>query len=147
MARKRKTLYVKWGSGGLEVELAPQLITVIAKNATLYFEPRDVIIETDYNGTNVFNDSKRTYVYVWFKKEIEPLDAPRIDVVGRYVDELGEIRAVDLGFNKYLTIVTPGDFIYGYAVLTPIALLVQTSGRRKVFFEKAAAFRLILYIV
>ena len=146
MAR-RKTVYVKWDSGGLEVRLSRGLITVVAANAALYFEPRSVLVEADYEEPVAISDEKRLYVYIGFRGKLEPLEAPRIDVVGRYVDELGELRLVDLEFNRYLTILTPGDFLYDFAVITPDKLFFQTNARRKVYFEKPAAFRIVAHLV
>ena len=146
MARRR-TVYVKWGSGGLEVRLSRGLIAVLAANAALYFEPRSVLVEADYEEPAAISDEKRLYVYIGFRGKLEPLEAPRIDVVGRYVDELGELRVVDLEFNRYLTIVTPGDFLYDFAVITPDKLFFQADARRKVYFEKPAAFRIVAHLV
>ena len=144
---KRKKLYAKWGKGGLEITISPGLISVVARNAAIHFEPRSITVEADYQEPIVESNGRRNYAYIGFRQALEPLEAPRIDIIGRYVGEYAEIRATSIeGLGDYLTIITPGEYLYDYAVITPEKLLFQTNAKKKIFFERTGIETIIAYI-
>ncbi len=73
--------------------------------------------------------------YVDLPQEIIPLKPPRIDIEDRIEVDGFSFTYTNLGFEKYLTIILPAEYIYKYAILTTRTLAVISSPRRKAFTE------------
>ncbi len=144
----RAVFYVKWGgTGALRLEVDSDTLRVTARNAVFTFEPRHVDVEARYSYKKEVQDSNRKTLYIGLREPIEPLEAPRIDVVGRnYVGNF-EVIYTDLDFEKYLTIITPANFLYDYAVITTTELMFHMIARRQVYFEEEPYERLRIYFV
>ncbi|MET1101051.1 MAG: hypothetical protein ABWW69_01035 [Pyrodictiaceae archaeon] len=145
---KARRVYIKWGIGALELNVSPDLLEVSATNMRMYFEPRSIVVEAVYEEPRVTDTEKHRNIYIGLPEGVKPLEKPpRLDVVGRQLVNLVDIRVVDLGFDRYLTIITPGGFLYDYIVLTTGVLYVRALAKRKVFFEKPAPHRLVAYFL
>ena len=73
---------------------------------------------------------------------------PRIDMVygeTKFINGF-ELRAVDLDFEIYLTVVVPGSFLYDYAIVTPSKTEIVMSAKRNVYLEEASSSS-VVYLV
>ena len=148
MAPRKASFYVRWGpAGALELTVAGDVLTVRAANAEITFEPRSVIIEAGYTYKKEITDRNRKNLYIGLREPLKPLDAPRVDIVGRNYVGNYEVIYTDLDFEKYLTIITPSGHLYDYAVITTKEIMLQMSPRRKIYYEEQPYDKLIVYLV
>ena len=144
--RRRATLYVRWGRGGLELEPSSHVLVIRAKNYEIMLEPRSILISGKYSGKREIEHMNRKTIFIDFAEKVEPVNPPRIDISGRnYVGNF-EIIYTDLGFEHYLTIITPAEHLYDYAVLTTEELMIYMQAKRQVFYEEEPFEKIILYI-
>ncbi|ABU81187.1 hypothetical protein [Ignicoccus hospitalis] len=73
---------------------------------------------------------------------------PAVDMVAndRRVYRGFEIRAVDLDVQQYLTVVTPGSFLYDYVIITPNKMGIYMNSKREGYLEETSKSK-ILYLV
>ncbi len=145
---RRTSYYVRWGgSRALELQVSGDVLTVRGANFEITFEPRSVIVEAKYSYKKEVEDTNRKTLIIGFAEPLEPLEAPRVDILGRnYVGNF-EVIHTDLGFEKYLTVITPASHVYDYAVLTSHELLLHMKPRRKIYFEEEPYDKIIIYLV
>ena len=143
---RQLTVYARWGSGVLEVTVRGETLIVRAANAEMVFEPRSALIAARYSSHRVLGDDRRVRVYVDLAEPLKPLEAKRIDLVGSRVLGLFEVRVTDLEFSRYLTVVTPAGFLYDYLVVSDERVLLEGSGRRRVYFEEEPFEKVIVYL-
>ena len=131
----------------MELRVAGDSLTVRALNARIGFEPRSIEVEAKYTYKREIEDRNRKNLYIGFAEPLKPLEAPRVDIVGRnYVGNF-EVIYTNLEFEQYLTVITPASFIYDYAVLTNRELMVQMPARRKIYYEEEPFDRVVVYFV
>ncbi len=144
--RHQATLYVRWEKGGLELEPSTQTLIIRAKNYEIMLEPRSILISGKYSGKREIEHMNRKTIFIDFAEKVEPLNPPRIDISARnYVGNF-EVIYTDLGFEHYLTIITPAEHLYDYAVLTTEEFMVYMQAKRQVFYEEEPFEKIILYI-
>ncbi len=131
--------YVLWGDGVLELVLDPTAAKVRGGNVTIGFEPRQLSVEGVEAEVEVHQvGTKRMYCYVVLKEPITPLKGYKFNVIhgfSRYVDGF-EVRFTDLGFSRFLTLVTPGAWLYNYVIISDDRITCELSIRREVYVEK-----------
>ena len=73
---------------------------------------------------------------------------PTVDMVAndRRVFRGFEVRAVDMDFEQYLTIVVPGSFLYDYVIITKKKMGIVMSAKRESYLEETSKSK-ILYLV
>jgi len=144
---KRQTaFYVKWGKGGLELRIDGPSLMIRARNYEIMLEPRSVLVNGRYGAKREVEHMNRKTFFIELVDGITPLDAPRVDIVGRnYVGNF-EIIYTDLDFERYLTIITPAEHLYDYAVLTTQELMLHMQAKRKLFYEEEPFEKIIIYI-
>ncbi len=144
--RRQETLYVRWGKGGLELEQSNHALIIRAKNYEIVLEPRSIIVNGKYSGKREVEHMNRKTIFIDFAEKVEPFNPSRIDISGRnYVGNF-EIIYTDLEFEHYLTIITPAEHLYDYAVLTTEELMIHMQAKRQVFYEEEPFEKIILYI-
>lgn len=130
-------MYVKFKKGSLKVDFHGNALIVGDK------------ITLDARSLTFPKDAKVYYAEPTKKKiaiiaTYEPLELierpPRVDMVHGEVKLLNafELRAVDLDFEVYLTVVVPGSFLYDYAIITPSKTEIIASTKRKIYLEKTS---------
>ncbi len=144
---RQLTVYAKWGQGVLELIVRGETLVVRGANAELVFEPRSILVEAEYVSKRDLADGKRKRLYIDFASEFKPLEPRRIDIVGTRMIGLFEIRVTDLDFDRFLTVITPGSFLYTYIVLSTKTLMVETSAKRKIFYEEEPFTKLVIHIM
>jgi hypothetical protein len=143
---KQTSFYVKWGNGALELIPSYNSLQIRAKNYEFAFEPRSIVIEGKYGAKREIDHLNRKTVFIEFVEEVQPLNPPRIDIVGRnYVGNF-EVVYTDLEFERYLTVITPADFLYDYFVLTSTDLMLYMQSKRKIYYEEEPFDKIIIYI-
>jgi len=145
---QRGVFYLKWGPAkALRLEVGQDAMKIVAANAVIVLEPREADIRANYSYKKEVQDATRKTLFIGFREKIEPLEAPRIDIVGRsYVGNF-EVIYTDLDFEKYLTIITPANFLYDYAVLTTTDIMFHMVARRQVYFEEEPYEHIHVYFV
>lgn len=114
------------------IELRPR--TIVVKNNIKSFEERDV-----------GKTRKKKVIYIDFRESLKLFMGQGEQVKEILVDGY-EIRRQDLGFDEYLTIITPGTHLYDYIILSSSTLAIVLSGKRQVYFDKEDTV-LTIYIV
>ncbi len=145
MAREL-SVYARWPPGGLHIRVKGEYMVLEAANALLAFEPRLILVEARYAGYQEAADEKRRRLVIEFAEPIKPVKPPRIDFAGEKPLGLFEVRVVDLEFEKYLTAITPGSFLYDYFVVTSTRILVETSSKRRFYYEEEPYTKLIVHV-
>jgi len=140
-------VYARWPPGGLKVCARGETLTIEAKNMFLSFEPRLVLVDGGYSGYSEACDDRKCRLVIEFGRVLEPLEAPRIEFVGQGYIGLFELRVVDLEFEKYITVITPGGFLYDYFTVTSSRLLLESSAKRRFYYEEEPYSKLIVHIM
>lgn len=136
---KKLVLYTRWGKGkALRLGLSGGELEVTSTNTRIILHPRDIVVEAQVEKYEDVVAGKRKYIYVYFVDPIEPLDAPRIDVSNVEVVDGFEVRVTDIGFARYLTIITPGAYLYNYVIVSDNVLAAEVNIRREVYYERTA---------
>ncbi len=151
MPRKKPVFYVKWGVGkALELEVAQDVLMIRGRGFEAALEPRSVHVEAEEFYVREYAGDKRKWVYVDLPRGVEGLEAPRVDIdsgspklLGYFQVQLTEVE----GLDRYLTILTPGGFLYDYVVLTSDRLMFETKARRKTYQEGVPGESITIYLV
>ncbi len=145
MRGKPGKLRVAWGDGHLELRFVEDWLEVLASNYRIILAPRSVEIRGEASGHRESLVGKRKYIYVGLAEGLKPLRGPgeRVErlLVGGF-----EVTGTDVEFSRYLTIVTPGFFLYNYVVLSDSSLALELSARREAYFDEGGE-KLTLYLV
>ena len=145
MARGSGRLRVSWGEGHLELRFVEDWLEVHAANCRVVLAPRSVEVHGKAAGHRESLVGKRKYIYVELAEPLKPLKGP-----GERVEKLlaggFEITGTDVEFSRYLTIITPGFYLYNYAVLSDTSLALEVSTRREAYFNQEGG-KLTLYLV
>ncbi|MEB3844681.1 MAG: hypothetical protein LRS48_03245, partial [Desulfurococcales archaeon] len=128
------------------LRVSNQALTIRAKNYEIVLEPRSVLLVGRYGAKREIEHMNRKTVFIELVDKVMPLETPRIDIVGRNYIGNFEVVYTDLGFEKYLTIITPAEHLYDYAVLTSDELMLYMQAKRKLFYEEEPFDKLVLYI-
>ncbi|BES82016.1 hypothetical protein [Pyrodictium abyssi] len=147
MMVRRESFYVRWNGGALELRVMREALEIRAANAELLFEPRSVTIEAKYTYKREVEDRNRKTLFIGFAEELKPLEAPRVDIVGRNYIGNFEVVYTDLEFERYLTVITPASFLYDYFVLTSRDVMLYMQAKRKVYFEEEPYDKIIIYLM
>ncbi len=144
---RRASFYVRWLHGALELTVSGDTLEVRAANGRIVFEPRSVTVEARYAYKKEIEDRNRKNLYVGFQEPLQPLNPPRVDIVGRnYVGNF-EVIYTNLDFEAYLTVITPASHLYDYAVITTQEVMIQMPAKRKLYYEEEPYERLVVYFV
>lgn len=127
------TYRIKWGDGVVLVKCGDVDVTLTFGNGKLTFYPREVSLECKYSRFYVEDVGKKRYAYVLFREPLKPFEPNGHGDVK--VQCSFEIRSVDLGFSKYITIITPGVALYEYAIVSEELLVVMSRVKKRVYFE------------
>lgn len=137
LLRKKPILYVRWGKGkALGLGLSGGELEIVSANTRILLHPRDIVIEAQVEKYEDVIAGKRKYLYVYFRNTIEPLDAPRIDISDVEVVDGFEVRATNIEFARYLTIITPGAYLYNYVIISDNVLTAEVNTRREIYYEQ-----------
>jgi len=122
---------IKWGSHGLDVEVENGTLS-IRGSFSIEVKPRGVVFERA-TGYRVAGDARKKYIYVEHA-ELKPLedavDCPDELELGKLV-----LNRVDLDFEEYLTVVTSGESLIDYMVVTRRLTCIVVSRRREAYFD------------
>ncbi len=138
-------MYVKYNKGAIKVEVHGNALIV---NDSIVLDARSLSFP---KGAKVFyaEPSKKKRAIVIEHEELKLVDfPPSVEMVAgerKYFNGF-ELRAVDLGFEKYLTVVVPGSFLYDYVIITPRKSEVVMSFKRQVYVEEGSK-NTIVYLV
>ncbi len=133
---KGSTLYLRWVKGkALGVKIGGGELEVIAANTKIALHPRDIVVEGKVKGYEDIVAGKRKYVYVYFNEPLIGLTPPRIDLGNVEVIGGFEIRVTRINSTGYLTIITPGAYLYNYVIISLEALSAEVNTRREVYYE------------
>ena len=114
----------------------------------LIFDARTITAPKDSEVRVAEPSVKKRTIYV-FHEDLGFIESPPyIDLrAGQSrVYENFDLRPVDLDFEQYLTIVTPGSFLYDYVIVTKRKTGVIMSAKRDVYIEETKN-SLIIYLV
>ncbi len=137
MGRRIRIAWDKEGRTGFYVEFKGEDVCFYAKNTCITFSPRKITVEGNVDKIMEYDTPKRKYLYIEFEEPIEPL------IVGcRYSSLIlfkgFEIRVTIVSDElKYITIITPGLWIYYYAIISNDIIGVELPRKKKVFREEA----------
>ena len=135
--RKKHLLYIRWGKGkALGIGLGGGELEIVSANMNIILHPRDIVIEGKVDKYEDVVAGKRKYIYVYFKESLQPLDASRIDIGDVEVINGFEVRITNIEVARYLTIITPGAYLYNYVIVSDNILSAEVNTRREVYYEK-----------
>ncbi len=145
-----RILYVAWSrdSKGLELNVQVDELSIKSSNLRIWFRPREVEVQASIREYRDYLVGKKRYCYIDFNEPISPLKIPRIDLRNQDIEMVSnfELRVIDIELSKYLTIVTPGNFLYNYIILCNDSMGLELSARRNVFYE-ALDYGIVVYIM
>ena len=147
----KPVFYVKWGPGkALELQVSQDAMIIRGSGVEIDLEPRSIHVEAEEFAVREYGDDKRRWVYIDLPRGIKGIEAPRVDIDSSQPRLLGlfEVRLTEVdGLERYLTIVTPGGFLYDYVVVTSDKLMFETKARRKLYQESVPGESLTIYLV
>lgn len=145
-----KKIYIVWGrkkDETLMLSIKPWEFILLSKNILIIFIPKEVRVSGPIEKHVEESYGKKRYIYVKFSEKLLPLTGKGEYVLKRKIIENFEVRITDLDFTKYLTIIMPGTFLYNYALLSDDELIIETSTKKEVYFEKLKELMLTIYFV
>ncbi len=112
-------------------------LRVVFENMEIELRPRAVIVRGgagDVEGAVEEKKRGKKYIYISLREPPRGLG----HTCGFEKADTGgfEARVTDLGFAHYLTIVTPGPYLYDYIVVTDTLILVTCSGKKSVYVDR-----------
>ncbi len=134
-----RKVYVAWnskGKHGLLFSFRGESLTIAAYNLTITLNSRGVDVVASIKDTKVYEIGKRKYVYIIFKEKIQPLPTGKSDIIDKAFTSGFEIIVTHINDNNYITVVTPGSWLYNYIILTNDTLMLELSKKRDVYFER-----------
>ena len=147
----KPVFYVRWGPGrALELQVAQDAMIIRGDGLEIDLEPRSIHVEAEEFAVREYGDEKRRWVYIDLPRGVRGIEAPRIDIDAGHPKLLGlfEVRLTEVdNIDRYLTIVTPGGFLYDYVILTGDKLMFETKARRKLYRESVPGESLTIYLV
>ncbi|ALU12296.1 hypothetical protein EYM_02185 [Ignicoccus islandicus DSM 13165] len=128
-------MYIKFKQGSIKVEVIGNALYV---GDEIVLDARTI---TFPKGSKVYyaEPTKKKMVIVIEHPPIRFVeDPPRVDLVAndRFYYMGFDVRATDLDFEKYLTVVVPGSFLYDYVIVTSNKSEVAMSAKRKAYLEE-----------
>ena len=138
-------MFVKYKKGALRIEFHGNALIVGDK---IVLDSRSI---TFPKGAKVYyaEPTKKKMALIALHEPLELLKSPpRVDMVygeSKFVNGF-ELRAVDLDFEVYLTVVVPGSFLYDYAIITPTKTEIMMSAKRNVYLEETSSSS-VVYLV
>ncbi len=143
-----RRIIIPWderGKKSLALILKPYEATIVSKNILITLLPREIRITNNIGKFSEEESSRKRYVRVFFEESIKPIneesERPYEGVFENY-----EVRFVNLGFSKYLTIIVPGSFLYNYIVLSESSISIECSAKKTVYFEKIRSSLTIYFV-
>ncbi len=135
---------IPWGNGYIVVETSSDILRIRSKNMSIEVRPRTIIVH-GYSSHRVGGDSRKKYIYIYFREKLREYDG-KVDVSNpKHIDGY-EFRYTKTYYDEYYTIVTPYSFLIEYIILTSSELGIVLSGKKKIYFEKINN-TLTIYIV
>ncbi len=137
--------YVKFKKFSLKLDVTGNALIVADE---IVLDARTVTLPKNSEVFYAEPSVKKRAIYAFYN-DLKMIDMPpAIDMVAndRRVYRGFEIRAVDMDFEQYLTVVTPGNFLYDYAIITPHKIGIFMSAKREGYVEETAKSK-ILYLV
>ncbi len=151
MPKKKPTFYVKWGAGrALEVEVSQDVMVLKGEGLEIILEPRSIHLEAPEFYVAEYEDGRRKRVYIRLPQGVKGVEAPRVDIDSTTARLLGlfEVRLTEIpGLDRYLTIVTPGGYLYDYVILTSDQVMFETSAKKKLYREEMPGESITIYLV
>ena len=140
MRKHNRILYVMWNRKlkGLEVDVQVDELIVRGGNFKISLRSREIEVQGNIKSYGDYVVGRKKYCYIDFNGPLTLLDIPRVDLRNQDMEIISnfELRVTDIEVSKYLTIVTPGNFLYNYVILSNNSLGVELSSRRNVFYEQ-----------
>lgn len=136
-----RELYAKWPKGAVKLLVGADRAVVSGRNFRLELEPRAIYFRGPWDDVEEASFPRRKNLYITVSEALEGDSAPpRIDVANgdEVVLRSFEVRLNLLeGVDSFLTLITPGTFLYDYAILTSRKFMAEMSSRRRVYASKA----------
>jgi hypothetical protein len=135
-------LFVKYKKGALKVEMQGNALRVAD---LIVLDARSITFPKGSKAFQAEPDKKRRAIVVYHPELRLDEMPPQVDMMygeRKYYHGF-ELRAVDLDFEKYLTVLVPGSFLYDYAIITPTKTEVIMSAKRKMFLEETSRSTII----
>lgn len=131
-------LYVEWipKRGSLMVTFKPYELTIAFKNIVFMFLPREARVSNNVKEYRESKYGRKRYIRVKLSSSVIPISARGEPIVKPRIIGNFELRYTNLDFLRFLTIITPGAFLYNYAILSDEGLCIETSASKEVYFEE-----------
>ncbi len=139
---------VAWGNGCIEFKVRNNELEINGENVKIILRPRVIIFTngvTDYELGESGRKAKKKYIYIYPKNGIEPINK-RGKFLKEYSLDRFEIMYQKLSFSEYMTIITPGEYLYDYVIITRDIVTIAMSGKKEAYFYKEEN-KLTIYIV
>ncbi len=139
------SVYVKFKNIVFEVKVHGNAL-FIANSIVL--DARSITLPKESEIFYAEPEVKKRVVYAFYNPLKGVERPPYVDMLAGERRVFGgfELRAVDMDFEQYLTVITPGSFLYEYTIVTPRKLALVTSAKRDFYLEDTEK-RKIIHIV
>ena len=139
---------VAWRNGCIDFKVRNNELEIITGDLKIILRPRAIIFingVTDYELGESGRKTKKKYIYIHPRNGIEPINK-RGKLLKEYTLDRFEIMYQKLSFNEYMTIITPGEYLYDYIILTNDTVTIAMSGKKEAYFYREED-KLTIYIV
>ena len=139
---------VAWRNGCIDFKARNNELEIITGDLKIILRPRAIIFingVTDYELGESGRKAKKKYIYIYPRNGIEPINKCG-KLLKEYTLDRFEIMYQKLSFNEYMTIITPGEYLYDYIILTNDTVTIAMSGKKEAYFYREED-KLTIYIV
>ena len=140
---------VKWGNSCIELEHSIDILRLNSVNYRVELRPRTIIVKGSIDSSEVVETGKhrkKKYLYINFKEKIKGFVGRRYSQETEFILRNFEVKILDLEFERYITIITPGPFLYNYVIISQDQLVIELSGKREVYIDRELKM-ITVYIV
>lgn len=143
-----KRLYIEWvpKKGSLMATFKPYELVIAFKNIIFMLLPREVRISSNVEKFEEEKHGKKHYIYVKLSENVNPISAKGEYVQKPRIIEGFELRYTNIDFSRYLTVITPGIFLYNYMIISDNEVFIETSVNKEVYFEELKGALTIYFV-
>ncbi len=131
---------LRWGGGGsVLLRDKGSSIIIVFSNAEIELRQRSIIVrKTRVAGVEGAGEEKKRgkkkYVYVLLEESLSGL-ATSCGLEQAVIDGF-EARVTSIGASPYLTVITPGPYLYDYVIVSENTVAAACSGKRSIYVDR-----------
>lgn len=138
--------YIKFNDKCLEVKLTSDAV-IINSGTVLEIRQRIVSVQNAINySVHSIRSGRKKVIYIRHGGLGSKCKAP-YKALDELQSPIAYIKHIKSNLGDFVTIITPGQFLLDYVILSSDIIVVMVSGKREIYFEQSNKNILIMYII